>query len=119
MPMKTILFAALILTAASATAGAWDSARNLVYIEPAGADDAIEDYDSVKYITGKSERHYRQAWTLPYNEDMYVGQCTNALKDQAVLIGGNSVLNATWTLRHEYPENWYTIVCQGLAAWKY
>ena len=117
--MKTILFTALILTAASVTADAWDSARNLVYIEPAGVEDAIEDYDSFEYITGKSERHYRQAWTLPYNEDMYVGQCTSALKDQAVLIGGNSVLNATWTLRHEYPENWYTVVCQGLAAWKY
>ncbi|MCL4244639.1 MAG: hypothetical protein KJ002_05850 [Candidatus Dadabacteria bacterium] len=117
--MKTILFAALILTAASATAGAWESVRNLIYIEPAGVESALEDYDSVEYITGKSERHYRQAWTLPYNEDMYVGQCMNALKDQAALIGGNSVLNMTWTLRREYPENWYTVVCQGLAAWKY
>lgn len=117
--MKIILFAVLILTAASATAGAWDSVRNLIFIEPAGVEDGIEDYDSVKYITGKSERHYRQAWTLPYNEDMYVGQCLNALKDQTAIIGGNSILNASWTLKREYPENWYTVVCQGLAAWKY
>lgn len=117
--MKTMLYAAIILAAASVTAGAWESVRNLVYVEPVGAENAIEDYDSVEYIAGKSERHYRRAWILPYNEDVYVGQCLNALKDQAALVGGNSVLNATWTLRREYPGNRYTVVCQGLAAWRY
>ena len=54
-----------------------------------------------------------------YNEEMYVDQCINALKDQAILVGANSVLNLSWNLEREYSDNWYTVVCQGLAAWKY
>lgn len=117
--MRTILAALLLLTAASVTAGAWENVRNLIFIEPMGVADEIEQYDSVEYITGKSQRHFRQAWEQPYNEDMYVAQCLNALKDQAVIVGGNSVLNLSWNLEREAPDNWYTVVCQGLAAWKY
>jgi hypothetical protein len=50
---------------------------------------------------------------------MYVGQCVNALKDQAILVGAHYVLNMSWKLEREYSENWFTVICQGLATWKY
>ena len=117
--MKTLLTSILLLFIGIQTAGAWDNLRGFIFIEGMNAPDEIERYDSIEYVTGKSERHYRLAWERVYNEEMYVGQCVNALKDQAILVGANSVLNMSWNLEREYPENWYTVVCQGLAAWKY
>lgn len=90
-----------------------------VYIEMTGDPDGIENYESIDYITGKSERHYRQAWEMDFNEDWYVGQCRSALEQQASLLLANSVLNVTYKIEREKPEDWFTVVCQGLAAWNY
>jgi hypothetical protein len=117
--MRTILTALLMVVVCTQIAGAWENLRQFIYVENINAPDEIEQYDSVEYITGKSQRHFKTAWEFQYNEDMYVGQCLNALKDQAILVGANSVLNMSWNLEREYPENWFTVVCQGLAAWKY
>ncbi len=117
--MKILLASILLILMSVQIAGAWDNLREFVFIEEMNAPDEIEDYDSIEYVTGKSERHFRLAWEREYNEVMYVDQCINALKDQAVLVGANSVLNMSWNLEREYPENWFTVVCQGLAAWKY
>ena len=117
--MRIVAASILFLVMSAQFAGAWDKLREFVFIEEMNVPDEIENYDSVEYVTGKSERHFRLAWEREYNEDMYVNQCINALKDQAVLVGANSVLNMSWNLEREYPDNWYTVVCQGLAAWKY
>ena len=116
--MKTIITAVLIiLTGAQLAGGA--ALTNLLYMEERGDPNAIEGYDSIKYLTGKSERHFREAWLEVYNEDNYVNQCITAIKNQAVCVGANGVVNLRWELEHEYPDNWYTVVCQGLAVWKY
>lgn len=116
--MKYLLFALTIFIAAAGIASA-SSLTDLLFIEEKGVSDPINDYDSIKYLTGKSERHYRQAWLQVFNEDMYVNQCLSTIKNQAVCVGANAVVNLSWTLEHEYPDNWYTVVCQGLAVWKY
>jgi hypothetical protein len=117
--MRTYLAALLILFVSANVSGAWENLREFIFIEEMGAPDEIEQYDSVEYVTGKSQRHFREAWEFEYNEEMYLGQCVNALKDQAILVGANSVLNMSWKLEREYPQNWFTVVCQGLAAWKH
>ncbi len=117
--MRTFLAALLLFFAFAGVAGAWENLREFIFIEGMGAPDEIERYDSVEYITGKSQRHFREAWEFEYNADMYVGQCIDVLRDQAILVGANSVLNMSWKLEREYPQNWFTVVCQGLAAWKY
>lgn len=117
--MKTLTVSILLCLMSVQIAGARDNLREFIFIEEMGVPDEIENYDSIEYVTGKSERHFRLAWEREYNEVMYVDQCINALKDQAVLVGGNSVLNMSWNLEREYPDNWFTVVCQGLAAWKY
>lgn len=117
--VKTLITLILLLFIGIQTAGAWDNLRGTIFIEGFNAPDEIEHYDSIEYVTGKSERHFRLAWMRLYNEEMYIDQCINALKDQAILVGANSVLNLSWNLEREYPDNWYTVVCQGLAAWKY
>jgi hypothetical protein len=117
--MRTFLAALLLFFAFAGVAGAWENLREFIFIEEMGAPDEIERYDSVEYITGKSQRHFREAWEFEYNADMYVGQCIDVLRDQAILVGANSVLNMSWKLEREYPQNWFTVVCQGLAAWKY
>lgn len=117
--MRTVFIALLLVVTGAQMAGAWENLREYIFMEEKGAPDEIEKYDSVEYVTGKSQRHFQLAWEFKYNEDMYVGQCMNALKDQAILVGANSVLDTTWTLEREYPQNWFTVVCQGLAAWKY
>jgi hypothetical protein len=117
--MRTILAALLLLFMCVNMAGAGENLRQFIFIEDMSVPDEIEQYDSVEYVTGKSQRHFREAWEFEYNEEMYVGQCIDTLKDQAILVGANSVLNMSWNLEREYPQNWYTVVCQGLAAWKY
>jgi hypothetical protein len=117
--MRTFLAAMLLFFTCASMAGAWENLREYIFLEEMGAPDEIEQYDSVEYVTGKSQRHFREAWEFEYNEEMYVGQCIDALRDQAILVGANSVLNLSWKLEREYPQNWFTVVCQGLAAWKY
>jgi hypothetical protein len=117
--MRTFLAALLLFFTCANMAGAWENLREYIFLEEMGAPDEIEQYDSVEYITGKSQRHFREAWEFEYNEEMYVGQCIDALRDQAILVGANSVLNLSWKLERENPQNWFTVVCQGLAAWKY
>ena len=126
--MKTVITALLITLTGACLAGAAsptdilykeDPLAHLLYIEERGEPDAIQNYDSIKYLSGKSERHFRQAWLQVFNEDAYVSQCVTAIKNQAVCVGANSVVNLSWTLEHEYPDNWYTVVCQGLAVWKH
>lgn len=116
--MKNFIAAVLILITGAQISGA-ASLTDMLFIEEKGASDPIREYDSIKYLTGKSERHYRQAWLQFYNEDNYVNQCLSTIKNQAVCVGANAVVNMSWTLEHEYPDNWYTVVCQGLAVWKY
>ena len=91
--MRTVLAAALLSVMCAQVAGAWENLRQYIYIEDMNAPDEIAHYNSVEYITGKSRRHFKTAWQFKYNEYMYVGQCVNALKDQAILVGANSVLN--------------------------
>ncbi len=117
--MRTFFAALLLFLSFAGTSGAWENLREFIFIEEMGAPDEIEQYDSVEYVTGKSQRHFREAWEFEYNEEMYVGQCIDVLKDQAILVGANSVLNMSWNLEREYPQNWFTVVCQGLAAWKH
>ena len=116
--MKYLILSVFILVAGAQFAGA-SSLSELLYIEEMGVPDEIENYDSIKYLSGKSERHYREAWLQVFNEDMYVNQCLSTIKNQAVCVGANAVVNLSWNLEHEYPDNWYTVVCQGLAVWKY
>ena len=116
--MKYFLVTALILLTGVQISKA-SSLTDLLFIEQSGVENPIGNYDSIKYLTGKSERHYRQAWLLVHNEDMYVDQCVSTIKNQAVCVGANAVVNMSWTLEHEYPDNWYTVVCQGLAVWKH
>ena len=116
--MKNFIIAVLILLAGAQCSWA-SSLTDLLYIEERDAPNEIEHYDSIKYLTGKSERHYREAWLQIYNEDNYVNQCLSTIKNQAVCVGANAVVNLSWKLEHEYPDNWYTVVCQGLAVWKY
>ena len=116
--MRYLISAFLLLILGAQISGA-ASLTDLLFIEEKGVQNPIGNYDSVKYLTGKSERHYRQAWLLVHNEDMYVDQCLSTIKNQAVCVGANAVVNLSWTLEHEYPDNWYTVVCQGLAVWKY
>ena len=116
--MKYFIFAVLFLLTGAAVSGA-SSLSDLLYIEEQGTPDEIEHYDSIEYLSGKSERHYREAWLQVHNEDNYVNQCVTTIKNQAVCVGANAVVNLSWKLEHEYPDNWYTVVCQGLAVWKY
>lgn len=117
--MKTLTASILFCLMSVQIAGAWENLSQFIFIEEMGSPEEIENYDSIEYVTGKSERHFRLAWEREYNEVMYVDQCIGALKNQAVLVGANSVLNMSWNLEREYPDNWFTVVCQGLAAWKY
>jgi uncharacterized protein YbjQ (UPF0145 family) len=116
--MKKLIPAILILLIGAQISGA-ASLSDLLYMEERDDPQAIEYYDSIKYLSGKSERHYREAWLEVYNEDNYVNQCVTTIQNQAVCVGANAVVNLSWTLEHEYPDNWYTVVCQGLAVWKY
>jgi hypothetical protein len=117
--VRTILAVVLLSAMCAQVAGAWENIRQYLYIENMNAPDEIEHYDSVKHITGKRQRHFKTALEFKYNEDMYVGQCVNALKDQAILVGAHYVLNMSWKLERKYSENWFTVICQGLATWKY
>ena len=112
--MKKLLSALMILLFSYGTAMSYE-----IYIEPKDYDEGIEKYDSIVYIAGKSQRHYRQAWEMDFNEAMYVDQCMKALAFQTDINDGNGVVNMTWYIEPEIPENWYTVVCQGLAVWKY
>ena len=116
--MKYFVASILILLTGAQISGA-TQLSDLLFIEEMGVAHPIGDYDSIQYLSGKSERHYRQAWLQVHNEDMYVNQCLSMIKNQAVCVGANAVVNLSWTLEHEYPDNWYTVVCQGLAVWKY
>ncbi len=112
--MKKLLSAFMILIFSSGMAMSYE-----IYMEPKDVNDGIEDYDSVAYIASKSTRHYREAWDQEFNEDMYIDQCITALAFQADRNDANGVVNMSWYIEPEIPENWYTVVCQGLAVWKY
>ncbi len=90
----------------------------IVYVEAKGEQPELEEYREVKYIGGKSTRHFTLAWQFDFNEINYKEQCTQALSRQASNFGANGILNMTWELETSpYPPySWYTIVCQGLAV---